>query len=344
MAYFKIKTGISILLISVLVLTGCRHTTNPLTTQTISQSAQPSSSAVDADKDGINDSIEGQLITRFAPVVYLAQEEQYLPANVPWFLPRVRMRYNVRLGFDDSVLPMGKVNLSTLLAQKDRNQPSGFSSSQTEFFLEETDVKGGDSLDEYRKATRAGTGQADWVCYAHVRFVPGNADLYDVQYIFFYGYNGNLLGGPLQTAHEADLEHVTVRVKADLKTIDKIYYAAHDGEGKWYTRQAAAGVNDGYALTADSRPVVYSAVNSHASYPWAGKWERGTLLPDDNTDGKGPVWDCRQNAVNVGEKSFPMKDMQWIQYSGHWGEIGSESFTTGPYGPAYQSWWDGEEG
>jgi hypothetical protein len=31
--------------------------------------------------------------------------------------------------------------------------------------------------------------------------------------------------------------------------------------------------------------------------------------------------------------------MQWIQYTGHWGEIGELDFTTGPHGPAIQDSW-----
>ena len=121
-----------------------------------------------------------------------------------------------------------------------------------------------------------------------------------------------------------------------------ITVTAHDGEGKWYQPKTAVGIQDGYSMTNDGRPIVYSAINSHASYPWAGKQSRGIELPDDNTADGGVEWDSRQNAVNLGEKLYPRKGMEWLQYSGRWGEMGNTNFTHGPYGPAYQSWWDKE--
>jgi hypothetical protein len=253
------------------------------------------------------------------------------------------MRFDVSHGFDDQLLDKGKITLTSLISQMDRGQVSGLSANHSDFFLEQTDASGGDDLDGYRQETRKGTGPAGWVSYAHVRLAPveTHPGMYDVQYIFFYAYNGDLLQTAANSAHEADMEHITVRVEKDLNTIYQIYYAAHDGEGKWYGRQTGTGRQDGYSVVADGRPIVYSAINSHASYPWAGRWNR-VGLPDDVISTGGLEWDCRQNVVSVGEKLYPRTNMQWIQYSGRWGEIGETSWTTGPYGPAYQSWWNFE--
>lgn len=300
---------------------------------------------IDNDHDGINDSIEDELIESFAPIVKLNPEEQYLPANVPWYLSRVRMRYNVKFGFDDQILEQGTLNLTNLLAQTHDSQSSGLSQTPTEFFLEATDKNGGDSLDDHREETRKGTQPSNWVCYTHVRttLADNQKHMYDIQYIFFYSYNGDMAWGAVESAHEADFEHITVRVEGDLQTIYQIYYAAHEGEGRWYSRETYPGAKDGYSVTADGRPIVYSALDSHASYPWTGEWERGRLeTPNDFTKDDGPEWDCRTNIVNLGEKPYPRADMQWIQYSGHWGEIGEMSWTTGPYGPAYQNWWNSD--
>ena len=307
-------------------------------------SSQPTPAPADLDHDGIADLVEDQLIQKFAPVVKLHVDEQYLPANVIWYLQRVRMRFDVSHGFDDKILNKGSVTITSLISQNNRDQKSGLSSIHSDFFLEQTDTGGGDDLDAYRKETRKGTGSATWVSYAHVKPAPvdGYPGMYDVQYIFFYAYNGDLLKTQLETAHEADMEHITVRVNKDLNTIYQIYYAAHDDEGKWYSRQTGSGVKDGYSVTDDGRPIVYSAINSHASYPWAGQQIRGKGLPDDATSDGGLEWYCRQNVINLGEKAYPCKGREWLQYSGHWGEIGETSFTTGPCGPAYQGWWEKE--
>jgi hypothetical protein len=296
----------------------------------------------DFDSDGISDAVEDELMMRFAPVVRLHPEEKYLPADISWFVTRVKMCVDVRLRPDQKFLKLGEVTISSLLSQTYKSQTSGLSAEPTDFFLEQTDIKNGDSFDDFRKETRVGNSPSDWICYAHIRYAPSDYQgMYDVQYIFFYAYNGDMAWGPVESAHEADFEHITVRVESDLSSIHEIYYAAHDAEGKWYMKQISQSVNDGYSTTTDGRPIVYSGLDSHASYPWACQWKR-TRMPDDYTSENGPEWDCLNRIINVGEKANPNPNTMWIQYSGHWGEIGQFSWTTGPYGPAYQSWWNSD--
>jgi hypothetical protein len=319
-------------------------TTSPSSTQTttLPQTTTSPSSPIfqDTDMDNVSDEVEKTLIHRFAPVIKLHPNEQYLPAEIQWYLPRVRMRFDVSYGFDHQILDKGVLNIGNLLAQKDGDQVSGLTENSSNFFLEQIDVNGEDQLDSYRQETRKGSSSSDWTCYGHVRQAMGS-DSYDVQYIFFYAYNGSLFEEIVDTAHEADFEHITVKVGKDLQTIVQIYYAAHDNEGKWYQKQTSAGVKDGYSLTLDGRPIVFAAINSHASYPYEGKWDRNNL-PDDETSENGPVWDSINKVVNLGEKQHPAIGMQWVQYSGHWGEIGKVSWTTGPCGPAYQGWWNAD--
>jgi hypothetical protein len=333
--------GLILLFFTLFIPTGCNHqVTN--TVSTIPTTTAVQSSPNDIDNDGITDSVEDELIRKFAPVVKLHPSEQYLPAETSWYIMRIKMSFDVRLGPDPQLLKKGEVSIGSLLNQTYHEQTSGLSTTATNFFLEQTDINNGDSLDNYRKETRKGKEPSDWICYTHVRFAPSDhAGMYDIQYIFFYAYNGDMAWGPIESAHEADFEHITVRVENNLNDIHAIYYAAHDGEGKWYARQTSPGLNDGYSLTANGRPIVYSGLDSHASYPWATQWKR-TEKPDDYTADNGREWDCSSRVVNLGEKSFPRQDMKWIQYSGHWGEIGQFSWTTGPYGPAYQSWWNSD--
>jgi len=316
----------------------CKPATPPQTTAAATPAASVASPN-DADADRIADSTEDELMSSFAPLVRLHPDERYLPADVSWFFSRVKMAFDVRLGTDDQILPPGQVTCGSLVAQTNKGQVSGFCASQTPFFLEQVDASGKDSLDTYRQETRKGSPQTDWVCYAHVRFAPSShAGMYDVQYIFFYAYNGDMAWGPVESAHEADFEHITVRVESDLKTVHAVYYAAHDGEGKWYSQASSPGATDGYSMTAQSRPIVFSGLDSHASYPWAAQWKRSGK-PDDFTEEGGTIWDCAGKVVNLGEKGLPRAGAGWLQYSGRWGEIGQFSWTTGPYGPAYQSWW-----
>ncbi len=335
----KKRTTFSILAVLFwLFLAACGTPTSPANLP-----ATAPATGVDYDRDGIYDNIEEELAQRFAPVVKLHPDDNYRPANIIWYLPRVRMCFNVNLRPDDQLLKQGEVNMMTLIAQSNRGQFSGLTTAPTDIFLEQTDENGDDRLDSYRSQTRKGTDPSGWVCYTHVRPAPAehNQGMYDIQYIFFYPYNGDMAWGEIESAHEADYEHITVRVEGDLKTIRRIYYSAHDGEGRWYAKETSPGAKDGYSLTAEGRPIVYSALDSHASYPWTGEWNR-IGKPDDFTGDKGPVWDCRTNVINLGEKLFPLHGMNWLQYSGRWGEMGELSWTTGPYGPAYQIWWNTE--
>jgi hypothetical protein len=307
--------------------------------------------AADADGDGLDDTLETQLISRFAPVVRLYPDDDYRPASVDWYLARVTMRFNHVSCEDCEILAPYAVTLGGLISKHHKEKtdwpicshndtiqyswnttPS--SSDTTDFFLEIVE-------DGNKEATRRGDLAAA-VCYAHVHKSPSHHPMmYDVQYWFFYPYNGPTLA---LWAHEGDWEHLTVRVEPDGQTIHRILYDAHGGDGGWYA-EGPAGT--GYSLT-NGRPIVYSAYHSHASYPSAGTQPRD-WAPDDHTADGGPIWDCLRQTVNLGEGNAPASGMEWIQYTGHWGEIGSaisflwDDCTTGPYGPAFHESWGADD-
>lgn len=303
--------------------------------------------AADADGDGLDDALEIQLVNRFAPVVRLYPNDDYRPANVDWYLARVTMRFNHVTCEDCEMLAPYAVTLGGLISKQHKektrwpvcshNDTIQYSrnttpdpSDQTDFFLQIPN-------DVNEETTRRGDLSAA-VCYAHVRRAPSHHPMrYDVQYWFFYAYNGQV--DPIDvTSHECDWEHITVRVEPDGQTIHRILFAAHgEDEHRWYD---AGGPGVGYTLIG-GRPVVYSAKHSHASYPWAATWDRPGVPVDDYTADDGPTWDCLGRTVNVGEGNAPASGMEWIQYTGHWGEIGNPGlWTTGPYGPAFQDPWN----
>lgn len=298
---------------------------------------------IDSDSDGIEDVFEDELMRRFAPEVRLHPDDEYRPANINWFLPFVRMYFSGGCG-SELMLDKGEVTSENLITQQaplmvwDPNEEictgpfgwisSGLSDNPNSFYL----VIDDDIKDDVIK----GSPQGDWTPYAHVRYAPSSHPyMYDIQYDFFYPYNGNM-ADIFDFAHEGDHEHVTVRVHSDGQRIHSVYFSAHDGEGQWYFEGPPGR---GFSLNAEGRPIVYSAIDSHASYPWSGTWDRQWPIPNDHTAEGGPVWNCQINVVNVGEKIYPMPGMQWIQYNGRWGRIGDWDFTTGPHGPAYQAWW-----
>jgi hypothetical protein len=176
-------------------------------------------------------------------------------------------------------------------------------------------------------------------CYVHFRHAPQRNGQIDIQYWFFYPYNSF---GP---GHEGDWEHITVRVTNNFN-IRRIFFASHARESEWHRPT-------GFHLNNAGHPIVYSAIGSHACYWFAGKRDRGKfhtaeIPPDDFTANGGPVWKTWENLRIIGEFDNPLSNQEWIKYTGHWGEIGTAGtsellVTSGPYGPAFQAWWDDDD-
>jgi len=282
----------------------------------------------DLDLDGIDDGLEDDLIALFAPQVRLDRRERHKPSSVPWYLDRVQMRFHHSLCPDHQILDRGSVTVSSLIRQSHPTNDFLCSHGSTtvpsagppasDFFLQ---IPNGRN----EQRTRRGSGADDWTCYAHV--YPLAQGGYDVQYWFFYPYNGKVRG--LAGAHEGDWEHMTVRVDSGGTRVDRIYLSAHEG-GTWYVPSCLRQTSDG-------RPIVYSALDSHATYrgPGSPPPEASQIL--DRTSDGGDVLDCSTSWVNVGELAAPLNGADWVRYNGRWGELG-ELFS-GPRGPAFQDSW-----
>lgn len=258
-----------------------------------------------------------EYIRKFAPEVRIHPEEQYLPSLVEWYLHRIRMRFDVQGGSDDAILGKGQVTLENIANQSNREQESG-AGYPSDFFLQIPN-------DGDEESTRRGfLGSA--ACYAHT--LP-YTDYTDIQYWFFYPYNGDITPGPLNFAHEGDFEHITVRVSYSGEMV-QAFYAAHGEEGRWHSPKDIT-------INSSGRPVVYSAKSSHASYLTSGEQKRESFLPNDHTADGGPVWNTWDNLSRLDETN-----PNWIRFSGRWGEIGNQDFTTGPRGPMFQESWNGD--
>jgi hypothetical protein len=270
-------------------------------------------STADDDGDGLVDEEEDDLARRFAPEVRLAPESQdrYRPANVDWFLARTKLRYD-RSGDDGpDVLGPGQVTQANLATQTRGN---AHSSSDSNFFLQMVD----------ERSTSRGTGPAGWRAYVHVmrthmrETYPGGID---IQYWFFFPFND--AWGTFN--HDGDWEHVTVTVDKD-RVLQTIFFAAHE-DGHRFDRSALQW--------SEGHPVVYIAKGTHASYPSVGEWDVDESPDDDETYDGGPVWQTWRNFVNVGEQRRVLNEQTFLNYAGHWGEIGVFDITTAPNGPAF---------
>jgi hypothetical protein len=174
------------------------------------------------------------------------------------------------------------------------------------------------------------------VIYGHV--APRKAGGRWLQYWFFYFMSAKGIPGirsatgPLGFGlHEGDWEMIQIAVPEDGGTPVAASYAAHDHAHSvpWDEVEIDPGTG---------APVVYVALDSHASYPRDGRWRGKKVLGvgldvlDDWCDAGGLR--VRPAVREVDEKTTP-----WLRWPGRWGSTDDGIRTRSPRGPACQDKW-----
>jgi hypothetical protein len=292
----------------------------------------------DTDRDGIVDSCEQSLAEKYAPIVIHASDEPNLPANVDWFLSKTALWF-----YDDDCTPDLKQRLkgapkqSELLifqhtgdcGSSDTIVSNGTRSTrkQRTFFLE-------DVADEFRKGS---LDSRDWTTYFHAYL--NDIGGVTIQYWRFYAYNtGKEVGGIEFGFHGGDWEGIHVVLNHDLQP-EAVRLLGHT-DITTVQRPAWGGLR--FETT---HPIIFSERGGHAS-EIAGN-ESG-IRQETRSGGKvrwpgGKESDSGQ-LVNVGEKSSPMNNQVFIQYSGIWGSPGTFFFSSGYWGPAFNETSMGNDG
>jgi hypothetical protein len=288
----------------------------------------------DDDEDGIADELEGQLMTRFGPELRMPPDEidWTRPANVAWYLPQMKMRFDHAGCPDDgdNLLDVGAITPANMSLQMHHMKASGTGLCRHTDELKSADKKATEFFLEAGNSDAVHPGipvarQSEWQTYIQVRpsEYPGAA--YDLQVWFFYAYNDNIGGAN----HEADWEHMTISL-SDEPEVVSVFYATHD---------AGHRIDDMSMLQWDDTHVIgYAADGSHATYESAGS-HPGPAVDDHAYDG-GPVWRTWDNFVNLGQVGKLLGDNEWARYGGRWGEVGELDFTSGPVGPMFNGKWD----
>lgn len=197
--------------------------------------------------------------------------------------------------------------------------------------------------------------------------VDKGSGIVDAFWFFFYSYNlGQTVLGLRFGNHVGDWEHCMMRFEHGEPK--GLFFSEHEG-GQAYAWQAVEKRGD--------RPVIYSAVGSHALYAMPGT--HPYVLPfqllKDITD-KGPIWDPALNNYayhfdytvgddNDTEEEFssiseprgliaasknPQAPTSWFHYRGKWGDqvytladprqwrlFGQYHYVTGPGGPRFKA-------
>ncbi|KAF1913940.1 hypothetical protein BDU57DRAFT_456635 [Ampelomyces quisqualis] len=279
-------------------------------------------------------------VLKYAPVVYLHPDDEYMPTDIKVFLENT----TPRVKFEVVPNPPKPLTLDNI------NQLGG-----DVFLTSNSDVTQNPQWIKGTKPDKNGRTQNATTAAIIVNDKGNNT--VDAFYMYFYAYND---GGKILDCdklnfgnHIGDWEHTMVRFSHG--TPQAVWYAQH-AHGQAF---AYAAVNK----TSSGRPIAYASRGSHASYPVAGVHDitvpnlpPGILL--DYTD-RGTYWDPVLSALfyrfDAGAKTFSAfgegevkgAPTGWLGFGGRWGDeeypvsdarqvkmLGQAKFASGPTGPA----------
>ncbi|KAI1756341.1 vacuolar sorting-associated protein [Xylaria castorea] len=189
--------------------------------------------------------------------------------------------------------------------------------------------------------------------------VDKGSGVVDAFWFFFYAYNlGQTVLATRYGNHVGDWEHAMIRFESGVPRA--MYFSEHEG-GQAYAWRAVEKRGN---ATQAQRPVIYSAVGSHAMYAMPGN--HPYVLPfsmlKDVTD-RGPLWDPSKNfrsywydySAAEGEGLEPTQENPeaptgWFHFRGRWGDkiyglddtrqwrlFGQYHYVTGPQGPKFKN-------
>ena len=265
---------------------------------------------------------DAELAQMYSPVLYFHRAELFRPQSVDVMVNTARLRQARRNWFDVNV--QLRVAIADLFDRRDDSYT--------------LDVWYGDDgvsdhmnysahRSYYERVLSPEAGGPPVVTYARV--VRDEDPRYiTIQYWLFYYYNDWF------NKHEGDWEMLQVVLTSAGEPQWVVYSQHHGGTRRsWGTTQIEEGTH----------PAVYVALGSHANYFWGDEnYPNGTTIGRarleilDRTGGFGRTV---PSAVLIPEphevEAVPVayRGMEWLLFSGHWGERALQSDFGGPLGP-----------
>jgi hypothetical protein len=261
------------------------------------------------------------VVTRYAPFVYLAPGEGFTPMSAGSFVGQSSLSWAHDGGCPDhQAAARTQVNASQLGSGGYQHRIAdalctdhGAMHRSDELTRPRQGGKPGVPDGEgfflnFPNELRGGQGTQATVYY---EYSPRN----HVTYWFFYPFND--APAPVNLFdHEGDWERISVRLDGQDNAVTVAYFE-HAG---YCTRPwGEAGKHEGH-------PLAYSARGTHATYPRAGTFPIAGGLATDTT-GRGDGWATYGNLADARAEG-------WYGFGGAWGEVGAGSDSTGPVGPS----------
>ncbi|KAL9596929.1 MAG: hypothetical protein Q9219_005492 [cf. Caloplaca sp. 3 TL-2023] len=302
----------------------------------------------------------------FAPLVHLYSGEKFWPCDIAEHLQHVTPNLN----YTPMTSSLNNLNLTNL------DQLNKYERGRFVFLTSNDDVEarpdwlGGeknipnDPEEIHSRFQKAGQGRQMPMRHENTAQLHGGRSdapavlvvvnkgqgIVDAFWFFFYSYNlGNLVFNVRFGNHIGDWEHCLIRFQHG-KPISVFLSEHYFGEA--YTYEAVEKIG--------KRPVIYSAVGTHAMYATPGR--HPYVLPlgllHDQTD-RGPLWDPTLNAHTYtynhtsdhlrASHLTPSAPLEWFYFNGHWGDkfyplddarqyvfAGQYHYVNGPLGPRWK--------
>ncbi|KAL8679543.1 MAG: hypothetical protein Q9186_004189 [Xanthomendoza sp. 1 TL-2023] len=309
-------------------------------------------------------------VLEYAPLVYLHSGEKFWPCDIAEHLEHITPYLN----YTPVAASSPSLNLTNLEELNEYNRGRFVYLTSDDNVEERPDWLGGeknipDHPDELDQKILAGRnnlqqplggsqekeiqgGRSD--APAVLVVVDKGQGIVDAFWFFFYSYNlGPLVFNIRFGNHVGDWEHCLVRFEHGKP---KYVFVSEHYFGEAYTYDAVEKLGKRVHL----KPVIYSAVGTHAMYATPG--DHPYILPlgllHDQTD-RGPLWDPALNSLSYlynhttdvlqPSNSTPDAPTEWFFYNGHWGDrlypiddkrqyefVGQYHYVSGPLGPRFK--------
>ncbi|XP_058760342.1 hypothetical protein At1g04090-like [Vicia villosa] len=240
----------------------------------------------------------------YSPLMYLHPDEEYLPSSVNWFFSNGALLY--KKGEESNPVP---------IAQNGINLPQDPNNDGT-YWL---DLPADDANKDKVKKGNLQSAES----YVHVKPMLGGT-FTDIAMWIFYPFNGpgrakvkflDIKLGKIGE-HVGDWEHVTLRVSNLDGQLWKMYFSQHS-KGEWVDSSQLEFQTDN-----NKRPVFYSSLHGHASYPHEGlvlQGRNGIGIRNDSAK-SSMIMDLGKFVLVSAEYLEPfVVEPSWLKYFREWG-------------------------
>ncbi|KAH8752453.1 hypothetical protein F5882DRAFT_445216 [Hyaloscypha sp. PMI_1271] len=258
-------------------------------------------------------------VTNYAPLVYLDQNDVYLPSDIQAQLNNTYPALNY------TALPKADVPSPLLLSDLEQLNIRGNCGQNFDacpIYLTSKDNVTTDPPWLYGVLPDPVTGKTVGARSCAIIVNDHGGGLVDAYYMYFYAFNyGSVVLGQLLGNHVGDWEHTMVRFKEGIPI--SVWLSQHE-YGQAFTYDAL--------LKKGPRPIIYSAFGSHANFAVAGTHSRNvSVVTVNDYTSPGPVWDPTLSAYfytytpssatnGTFVPSDPTTPTGWLYFEGRWGD------------------------